>query len=89
MFMSEKISDGVCLTLQSFLTLTQTDEIFRIISLVLTIISALVVFAKNIYDWYIKAKKDGKIDAGETKDLIDIVDKGVNDIKENLENNKK
>lgn len=89
MFMSEKISDGVCLTLQSFLTLTQTDEIFRIISLVLTIISALVVLAKNIYDWYIKAKKDGKIDAGETKDLIDIVDKGVNDIKENLENNKK
>lgn len=89
MLMSEKISDSVCLAFQSFLTLTQTDEIFRIISLVLTIISALVVLAKNIYDWYIKAKKDGKIDAGETKDLIDIVDKGVNDIKENLENNKK
>ena len=52
--------------------------------MVLTIISALVVLAKNIYDWYVKAKKDGKIDAEEGKELIDIVDDGVNNIKDNI-----
>ena len=66
------------------LTIAQTDEIFRIISLVLTIISAVVVLARNIYEWYLKAKKDGKIDANEGKELIDIVDDGVNNIKDNI-----
>lgn len=73
MLMSEKISDGICLALQSFLTITQTDEIFRIISLVLTIISALVILAKNIYDWYVKANKDKKITADEVKELLNII----------------
>ena len=87
--MSDKISDGICLALQSFLTITQTDEIFRIISLVLTILSALVVLARNIYEWYIKAKKDGKIDADEGKELIDIVDDSVNDIRSKVDKDNK
>ena len=40
--------------------------------------------ARNIYEWYLKAKKDGKIDANEGKELIDIVDDGVNNIKDNI-----
>ena len=82
--MSDKFQDIVGITFQSLLTIAQTDEIFRIISLVLTIISAVVVLARNIYEWYIKAKKDGKIDANEGKELIDIVDDGVNNIKDNI-----
>ena len=82
--MSDKFQDIVGITFQSLLTIAQTDEIFRIISLVLTIISAVVVLARNIYEWYIKAKKDGKIDAEEGKELIDIVDDGVNDLKDNI-----
>ena len=82
--MSDKFLDIVGITFQSLLTIAQTDEIFRIISLVLTIISAVVVLARNIYEWYIKAKKDGKIDANEGKELIDIVDDGVNNIKDNI-----
>lgn len=82
--MSDKFQDIVGITFQSLLTIAQTDEIFRIISLVLTIISAIVVLARNIYEWYIKAKKDGKIDADEGKELIDIVDDGVNNIKDNI-----
>lgn len=80
MFMSEKVSDGICIALQSFLTITQTDEIFRIISLVLTIISALVVLAKNIYDWYVKANKDKKLTADEVKELLNIIEDSVDDI---------
>ena len=82
--MSDKFQDIVGITFQSMLTIAQTDEIFRIISLVLTIISAVVVLARNIYEWYLKAKKDGKIDANEGKELIDIVDDGVNNIKDNI-----
>lgn len=82
--MNDKFLDIVGITFQSMLTIAQTDEIFRIISLVLTIISAVVVLARNIYEWYLKAKKDGKIDANEGKELIDIVDDGVNNIKDNI-----
>ena len=82
--MSDKFLDIAGITFQSMLTIAQTDEIFRIISLVLTIISAVVVLARNIYEWYIKAKKDGKIDAEEGKELIDIVDDSVNDLKDNI-----
>ena len=82
--MNDKFLDIVGITFQSMLTIAQTDEIFRIISLVLTIISAVVVLARNIYKWYLKAKKDGKIDANEGKELIDIVDDGVNNIKDNI-----
>ena len=82
--MSDKFQDIVGIAFQSLLTIAQTDEIFRIISLVLTIISAVVVLARNIYEWYIKAKKDGKIDADEGKELIDIVDDSVNDLKDNI-----
>ena len=82
--MNDKFLDIVGITFQSMLTIAQTDEIFRIISLVLTIISAVVVLARNIYEWYLKAKKEGKIDANEGKELIDIVDDGVNNIKDNI-----
>lgn len=82
--MNDKVLDLSSITFQAMLTIAQTDEIFRIISLILTIISTIIVLARNIYNWYMKAKADGKIDAKETKDLIDIVDKGVNDIKDNI-----
>lgn len=82
--MSDKFQDIIGITFQSMLTIAQTDQIFKIISLVLTIISTAVVLARNIYEWYLKAKKDGKIDADEGKELIDIVDDGVNDLKDNI-----
>lgn len=82
--MKDKALDFIGIAFQSMLTLAQTDEIFKIISLILTIITTTIVLARNIYEWYIKAKKDGKIDADEGKELIDIVDKSVNDLKDNI-----
>lgn len=82
--MKDKALDFIGIAFQSMLTLAQTDEIFKIISLILTIITTTIVLARNIYEWYIKAKKDGKIDVDEGKELIDIVDKGVNDLKDNI-----
>lgn len=87
--MNEHIADVFGIGLNVVLTATQTNETFRTISLVLTILTTVVVLARNIYDWYVKAKQDGKIDKDEVKDLIDIVDKGVNDIKDEVDKNKK
>lgn len=87
--MNEHIFDGFVICFSTILTATQTNETFRTISLILTILATAVVLARNIYDWYIKAKRDGKIDKDEVKDLIDIVDKGVNDIKDEVDKNKK
>lgn len=72
-----------------FLTMSQTNEVFKTISLILTILATAVVLARNIYNWYVDAKRDGKIDKDEVKDLIDIVDKGINDIKDEVDKNKK
>ena len=86
--MKSHIINTACITLQSFLTLSQTDEVFRIVSLVLTIISALIVLIRNILDWYNKAKQDGKIDKDEIKEVIDIVDDGVQDIQDKINKDK-
>lgn len=86
--MHDKIIDGTCITLSSFLTLAQTDEVFKTISLVLTILSAIVVLARNIYEWYTKAKADNKITSDEIKDLIDIISGGTSDIVDKIDNNK-
>ena len=80
----ENIIDGVCILISYLFTAAQTKEVLQIVSFILTIVSILIVIIRNIIDWYIKAKKDGKIDADEGKELIDIVDKGVNDLKDNI-----
>lgn len=86
--MKSHIINTTCIALQSLLTLSQTDEVFRIVSLVLTIISALIVLIRNILDWYNKAKQDGKIDKDEIKEVIDIVDEGVQDIQDKISKDK-
>lgn len=86
---NEHIADGLGLSLSAFLTATQTNELFRTISLILTILATLVVLARNIYDWYIKAKEDKKIDKEEVKDLIDIVGDAVEDISDSIKKDKK
>ena len=78
--MKNDIIDWCLVGLSSILTSSQTNEVFKAISLVLTILSVLVILARNIYDWYIKAKADKKIDKEEIKDLIDIVGDSVEDI---------
>lgn len=50
------------------------EDFMRIVMLIIGCISALISLAYNIYCWYNKAKKDGKITADEVKELKDIVD---------------
>lgn len=50
-------------------TAIQTESIFRIISLILTIIATLLSILISCYTWYKKAKSDGKITPEELEEL--------------------
>ena len=68
-------------TFEAVLTITQTNEVFQLISLIATIVSTLVVLLFTVWKWYKKATSEnsdgGKdITKEEIKDLVD-------DIKEN------
>lgn len=78
--MDSKITDVVGITLSSIFTAVQTNDVFRIISLVLTILTTCVVLGRNIYEWYVEAKKDGKITPDELKKGVDIAQDGIKDI---------
>ena len=53
------------------MTAVQTNQVFQIISMVLTILSILVSFAYTIYKWYKSAKEDGKITPNEIKEILE------------------
>lgn len=60
------------------MTATQTNEVFQIISLTLTIIATLfsiVLTAIRLYFWFKDAKADGKI----TKEEVDEANKIIED----------
>ena len=58
-----------------FLSFEQTEKIFQIISLILTILISLVIFIEKIFTWYKKAKSDGKITKEEIEELKDEIKK--------------
>lgn len=62
------------------LTALQTNEIFQIIELVLSIILTLVLITFKIWKWYKEAKADGKITADEIQKGIDILEEGKKEI---------
>ena len=71
--MNENALNYIMLGVSGIATISQTDEVFRLIQVILTCISTLVVIAYNVYKWYVKAKADGKITADEVEDLGDII----------------
>lgn len=66
-------------------TLAETNEYFKFVELILSIVMTLFIIVVNIISWYKKAKKDGKIDEEEIEELKNI----VNDGKEKIDNIKK
>lgn len=66
----------------TFLTAIQTQQVFQIISLILTCVATALTIAYTIWKWYKNAMKDGKIDEKEIKEGIDILNDAAKDIKE-------
>lgn len=75
-----------------FTTLTgamTTEELMRVILLVLGIVSGIVSLAYNIYVWYKKAKSDGKITKGEIEEAVGIIKNGVDEIEDEIKKTNK
>lgn len=67
---------------QYVLTMAQTNEIFQLVELILSILTTCFILGINIYAWWKKAKADGKIDKEEVDELVEIIGDGINDIKD-------
>lgn len=63
-------------------TATQVNEVLKTISLIITIIGALITYIiVPLIVWYRKSKSDGKIDKDEINEAIDIIKDGSEKIK--------
>ena len=70
-------------------TATQTNEILQTISLIVTIIGAVISFILvPILSWYRSAKKDGKITAEEMQEGLETLKEGLDKIKDESEGKK-
>lgn len=79
-------------TVAAISTVAQTNEGLQMIQLIVTICAAAVTFLTGIVglvvkiiSWYKKAKSDGKIDESEWEELGGIVNKGINDGKQSID----
>ncbi len=84
------IIGGVASSLSAVGTSIQTNEVLQIISLVLTIVGTLITFiVLPLLNWYIKAKKDGKITIDEVKEGVETLQEGINSTQNTLGDKKK
>lgn len=77
-------------TLGAVGTATQTNETLETISLIVTIVGAVISFIVcPLLSWFNHAKKDGKIDSEEIEDLTKEITHGLNEIGDVLDEHKK
>lgn len=89
MIRNELIGGSIGTALSALGTALQTNEILETISLVITIIGGVITFiVVPILNWYRHAKKDGKIDADEIKEGLDIIADGSERVKDEIDKGK-
>lgn len=54
-------------------TAVQSDQIFQLISFILTSVSVVITIAFTCYKWWCKAKQDGKVTKDEIQELTDDI----------------
>ena len=90
MVRDELIGGSIGTALSAVGTGLQTNEVLQTISLVITIIGGLITFIiVPLVNWYKNAKKDGKIDKDELKDVVNIVVEGSEKLKDGIDQIKK
>ena len=70
------------------LTVVQTNEVFQLVSLILTCIATAVAIGFTIYKWIKTATADGKIDKEEIEELGEIINDSAEKINDIIEKNK-
>ena len=89
MVRDELIGGSIGTALSAVGTGLQTNEVLQTISLVITIIGGLITFIiVPLVNWYKNAKKDGKIDKDELKDVVNIVVEGSEKLKDEIDDKK-
>lgn len=87
--MNKEVVGGICgTTLSAVGTGLQTSEVLQIISLVLTIIGSLITIVMAITNWWKKAKADGKITSEEIQEGVQIIQDGIETLKDKTQEDK-
>lgn len=60
---------------EAVVTVSQTNEVFQTIQIIISALAGAVALAYTIWRWYKNAKKDGKITEDEVDDLFKQVTK--------------
>lgn len=82
--MTKQIIEYASCGVGAIMTVVQTNQVFQLVSLILTCIATAVALGFTIYKWYKAAKADGKIDKEEVDELVDIIKDGADEIKKDL-----
>ena len=61
--------------LETLVTVSQTNEVFQTIQIIISALAGAVALAYTIWRWYRNAKKDGKITGDEVDDLFQQITK--------------
>lgn len=69
--------------LETIVTISQTNEVFQTIQIIISALAGAVALAYTIWRWYRNAKKDGKITEDEVDDLFNQITKKENDKDDN------
>ena len=84
-FRIDYIFDGIALALAG----VQVEELFKWVQLGLGIMATLLSIAFSLWQWWKKAKQDGKITEEEFKEGVEIIEHGSDEIKHHLEDKSK
>lgn len=86
--MTKQVIEYASCGIGAVLTVVQTNEIFQLISLILTCVATAVALGFTIYKWVKAATADGKIDEEELKQLGDILEDGAEKVNQIIESQK-
>lgn len=70
---------GSIAVLETMVTVSQTNEVFQTIQIIISALAGAVALAYTIWRWYKNAKKDGKISEDEVDDLFQQITKKEED----------
>lgn len=70
---------GSIAVLETMVTVSQTNEVFQTIQIIISALAGAVALAYTIWRWYRNAKKDGKITEDEVDDLFEQITKKENE----------
>ena len=81
--------DYLCEGVAVVTTISQTQQVFQIASLILTCLATLFSICFTIYNWYKKASEDKKISVDEVQEINEKIKEGVDSIQNVINKGKK